>query len=658
MRLLIVIGALGFASIGIVEGYWLLIPLAAVLAGVAFHHVDKDKVPRDHVVRFLSFLDSQDWASLLLLAILFASTAGWFGQKLQNARWPGILWLIGIALLVWSTVLYEGQYVDKNRRFPSLLSTIFGRWHRWEWIALSAITLFALLVRVYRIDQLLPFIHGDEGEMGMRALQVLRGDIPEFHNEQIPLFATSFLNHPTLFYYLQAFVLWIGGESIVSLRLLSACFGALCVPLIYATGRLGWGWIAGLTAAWLLAVSHIHIQFSRIALNNIESVWFALLCVFLLLLVSQDWHKPELKSLSLEPRPASVLPYAALGFATGLAQYMYYGSRLLPVIITPVFILLGWKQRISKSQLIFFGLAVLVAYLPILSHFIQNPESFSNRSSGVFVLNPTNLSRVLGENYSVWRDVPILLLTQTERVVRFFIDRGDISSFYIAEFAGLDPVTAVSFWCGLGMSAIAYRRIAESILLLWFGLGLLLAGILTSDPPNAPRLIVVVPVTFLFAGIFMQRLCDYFALGKVSVKRSVLVMFITVLTIAGYVNMDHYFMRFAKVMGSLAPSTIGLEVAQIKDDTQIILLGAPHLYVEYGVLRFLDRGAEMYNLDNIADLQKLLAEHPTDKKRMFIVMPYRSQDLAALRERYPQSLEVEHRDPVDRLLYTTFKPVD
>ena len=67
------------------------------------------------------------------------------------------------------------------------------------------------------------------------------------------------------------------------LRILSAVFGALCMPLVYLIGRMGWGKIAGFVAAALIAVAHLHIHYSRMALNNIQSVWFALFCALMLI---------------------------------------------------------------------------------------------------------------------------------------------------------------------------------------------------------------------------------------------------------------------------------------------------------------------------------------------------------------------------------------
>ena len=48
--------------------------------------------------------------------------------------------------------------------------------------------------------------------------------------------------------------------------------------------------MAGLTAAWLLAVSHLHIHYSRIGLNNIQSVWSLIVVLAVMAMVAHSIH--------------------------------------------------------------------------------------------------------------------------------------------------------------------------------------------------------------------------------------------------------------------------------------------------------------------------------------------------------------------------------
>ena len=227
-----------------------------------------------------------------------------------------------------------------------------------------ALTLLALALRLYQLGAFLPPMHGDEGEMGLLAFLARYGPASGLSPQPLPPFSTAFLDHPTLFHYLQVLPLLLFGDTITALRTLSAVVGALCAPLIYLVGRLGWGRIAGFTAGWLLAVSHLHIHYSRIALNNIETVWFVILLIALLaLLYETQQHQGSSRSAgvarlcavgpacradgaifsypahhdrtSAASSPLSIPPLTlliAIGLVTGLGQYFYFGSRLMPIL--------------------------------------------------------------------------------------------------------------------------------------------------------------------------------------------------------------------------------------------------------------------------------------------------------------------------------------
>ena len=60
----------------------------------------------------------------------------------------------------------------------------------------------------------------------------------------------------------------------------------LCVPVVYVIGRLGWGPIAGAIAAWLLAVSHLHIHYSRLGQGFMVATLLAALTMMCLALAA------------------------------------------------------------------------------------------------------------------------------------------------------------------------------------------------------------------------------------------------------------------------------------------------------------------------------------------------------------------------------------
>ncbi|WP_297640092.1 glycosyltransferase family 39 protein [Caldilinea sp.] len=68
--------------------------------------------------------------------------------------------------------------------------------------------------------------------------------------------------HPPLYYMSLHWWLWFG-ESAAHVRMLSALFGALALPVIFLIGRRLSGSAVGLAAAFILAISPFHVRFAQ-----------------------------------------------------------------------------------------------------------------------------------------------------------------------------------------------------------------------------------------------------------------------------------------------------------------------------------------------------------------------------------------------------------
>ena len=135
---------------------------------------------------------------------------------------------------------------------------------------------------------------------------------------------TDFLDHPTLFHYLQALSIKLFGQSISGLRMVSVIFGALCVPALYVAGRLSYGRFAGLIAASFIAFAHVHIHFSRIGLNNIHSVFMVIVLFIFVLWCDRALKHPD--------DQRALTPWFLVGLITGLAP-VSYTHLTLPTIL-------------------------------------------------------------------------------------------------------------------------------------------------------------------------------------------------------------------------------------------------------------------------------------------------------------------------------------
>ncbi|CAN5437402.1 hypothetical protein BH10CHL1_BH10CHL1_02920 [soil metagenome] len=638
------------ASFGIVTSNLLCLLFSTLC--MAGYVILSDRQDPTEEMTFKPFMLGHAWKILATFAFVLSSVAAVINFQDPFNRLNGFIWLLALLMLVLAAFLH-----DRTKGWQFTWKLTVG-----DWLMLAGLTLVAFALRLYRLDGFLPALHGDEGEMGVLALLALHGPASGLSPQPLPLFATAFLDHPTLFHYLQAAAMLVFGETETGLRYLSVIFGALCIPLVYLIGRLGWGRVAGFIAAWLIAVAHLYLQYSRIALNNIETVWFTILFILLLALVyeldqTQIRKKTAQDPLGKADRPLMQIMLA--GLTVGISQYFYYGSRLMPVISVLLLLCLWRKQRLSYTQASIFGLAIFVAFAPLAAHYSRDIPAFINRTKGVSIFNAEGIQHVLGAQ-AVWpRDLPQLFWVQLKNNLNFFVARGDVSTFYLGDLAAFDQLTLYCFWLGLGVVIARARRYHEFSLLVWLGLGLLLAGVFTNNSPNGPRLIVVVVAVYLIAGIFIQnvynRLVRFWPRGY---QAWALLLCCPIAAITLYLNYNTYFIEYARLMPNLGNVAMAHEMADEKQNYVSYLLGSPTVYIVHGVFRFVAYQAEVHDLDDLRQLASLSPRKNLDgghKGLLFFVVPQRAADLAPVMERFPNGIKTAQFDRLGRLLYTVYR---
>lgn len=622
------------------------------------------------------------WAWLFGAGLLCSVAATWAAnQRGDPDTLALVLWLASILLMLAAALLHDRR-TQLWRRLVAVT-----HFDRYDWLAMLALFAVALFLRTYLLDADLPAMHGDEGEMGGLARTALfgpgagRGVLP------LPYFRTGFLDHPTLFHFLQAGALVLVGDTIYSLKLLSALFGALCAPTIYVIGRVGWGRSAGLVAAWLLAVSHLHIQFSRIALNNIETVWFTITFVMLAILVDALGELPRTKvaaptagaertpaddaaagdsaSGNTPPTPAAaaeaadrrLLLFLLIGLTVGLSQYFYYGSRLIAILAIPLLLLLWITGRATLRDLLVSAASAVAVYLPLLDFYARNLPSFINRTRGVTVFSQEGVQHVLGPAATWPGDWWPLLLYQTQRNAEFFVSSGDRSAFYMPEFPGFDPLTVAFFWLGLGVLAIQWRRFPAQAVLLWLCVGVLLGGIATNDAPNAPRLIVVVPALFVIAGAAAQKLFDMAGAVWPRGKRWIAGVATVALCAATLqTNYTTYFVRYAQMQPNAGWSVMAHMMEEHATTHRSLLMGAPILFAEHGTIRFIADAADRANLFAVDEFpaQATLAA-AKGQGVLLIALPHHLNELAAIEQQFPGGESGDYYDALDRLVFAYYQ---
>jgi hypothetical protein len=202
-------------------------------------------------------------------------------------------------------------------------------------------------------------------------------------------------------------------------------------------------------------------------------------------------------------------------------------------------------------------------------------------------------------------------------------------------------------------------------LVAWFGIGVILAGVVTIDAPYAPRLIVAVPAVYLMGGVFLQNIYELFmrfwpasSLSSHGGWHSQQIRLAAAGAMAAatlYLNFNAYFVVYKEQRPHLAQVSIAQEMAEAAEGYRSYLLGAPNLYVRHGTIRLIAIEAEKYDLEKPEQLTAILVDHPKSKGALFIALPHRIDDLEQIAGQFPNGTKTEHQDARGKLLYLTYQ---
>jgi len=155
---------------------------------------------------------------------------------------------------------------------------------------------------------------------------------------------------PPLYYFvLRAFLAL--GDSEFAVRLPSALWGVVTIPLLYALGRRLFGEKVGLVSALLLATNPFHIFYSQEARMYSQLGFFTLLSAFFFLRAWQEGRKRDW-----------------LGFVLSTVAALYtQNTAVLCLAALGIFVLLHWRKTREKWRALAIALgSVALLFLPWL----------------------------------------------------------------------------------------------------------------------------------------------------------------------------------------------------------------------------------------------------------------------------------------------------
>ncbi|MDQ3875252.1 MAG: glycosyltransferase family 39 protein, partial [Actinomycetota bacterium] len=578
-------------------------------------------------------------ARLLLLVVVAAGAVTvWFlahgRPELESFHDVAVIWLLSLAALFlaaawpsrgWRAGIHHGL---DTLPLAELLQAV-------------AIVLFALLLRTVVLDRFPSIIDPDEMALAMIAVDVQNGSL-------VNPFTTGWFDTPTLFGYLQAASMWAFGDSLTGVRMLGAFLGTGTVLFTWLFTRRTLGrWIA-LIAALLLAALPFHLIVSRSALTYVGDSLFLMAMLY--------WLDRGL----LEQRRVDCL---LAGFAIGFSQYFYFGARLIPAVavVYGLFLVVRASRRAPRSGTMrrFAGLAAwvaagaVVAYLPLLAHYVDQPWDLNSRFNQVSVLRDgwlaqqrelTGMSAAEVVAQQVQRAVLLPFQTQPQ-LIKWHPD---------PPFIGMPMALLTAI--GLAIATLgAFQRRYAAVTVAWWGA---IAGVGLTEGVENQRFTVAAPLVAVLAAIALQAAWRILTRSLRARPLAAAVVIAAVVLFVITWNLQFFFRESNRLevngdVNSLVATRMAYYIRDHGPYT-VYFAGAPRMwYRGFPTLAFVARDSTGVDLEKpLVDRNGVPAVH---RRTLFVFLPERSGELQFVRARYPQGRLTRFRDPEAGPLFTAYE---
>ncbi|HVO70172.1 MAG TPA: glycosyltransferase family 39 protein, partial [Aggregatilineaceae bacterium] len=246
------------------------------------------------------------------------------------------LWGLGIALVFYGFV----SAVALRDWLKRLAHSLRVGWR--EWTLLAGLLGIALIVRGVGLDTFPAVMVDDEGYYANAAAQhYMPVSFPDYYLNSTSIrpewnwnpFGYEWGPTIDLISVPQAVSIALSGNTLGAVRWPSAILGALTIPAVYLLARRLFDRRVALLAAVFLMLLPVHIQFSRLALNQVMDPLFGALLFAFLVQALRTGDKVE---------------YGLTGVMLGFSQYGATPARMLPFLILVV---VGWFYLNHRDRL-------------------------------------------------------------------------------------------------------------------------------------------------------------------------------------------------------------------------------------------------------------------------------------------------------------------
>jgi len=573
----------------------------------------------------------------------------------------GWLWAASLLTLL-ITFLGVPGWPRADGLLPSPNSDFFGRGIpaiplRLEAILASIIMGLALFLRLYNLEYH-PGVEQDEVFQAMDAKGIVGGN-------PAPIFGEGWYWVPSLSFYVIAGLMRVFGTDLFGARMMPMLAGLVTVWYVYRTARLLWGPRAGLIAGFMMAISPMALQFSRVlnVTTGTQALWAAGFFYFFMAL---RYRRPT--------------DWFLAGALWALNLYFYPAGKLILPVAAAVWLycLVRWRKEFFKrymlgSMLMWLGLVLVFMPYGIFSA-KDNWRGFTGRAQEASMFSTRHQAAVFAR-YNVpfdpsWPTIPLqqavlsnpaawgqVALNQTRVAFEVLYARSDSWGFYrIREHNGslFQPL-----WAALALLGIAYATwklwdARFGISLIWFWGGLMGVALM-SDLPNVLRISAAWSVVMFFPAALLDRvLAAAWPLNVSLARRWVALPLAALLVYLGADSFREYFVHWNSLCYQCRPTTQARYLDSLGKEYKVYEIAINYdVWFGQAHTRFLAPDVVGSDVPMPADVLPIIDNQ--DRGAVFIAYPEYVPYLDVVRTLYPGGKDETINTPDGGHLFTAYK---
>jgi len=498
---------------------------------------------------------------------------------------------------------------------------------RMEYIFFISIIIIAIFMRFYKIGSIPSGCFFDEGLNGLWGVRILKYHI-------LPVYLE---NRAALLFYLNAAMFKVFGISVTSLRMVSAITGVGSVVVLFFLVRNLFGPRTALVTSFLFAIARWHVNFSRINFECNQHVLFSLLAIYFLV-----------KAIKSE----RILYFILLGIASGIGVYTYTAFRATLLLLFMYLLYEIFRDRYflkrNFKKLLISGFIFLIICIPLINYAIRNTYHFT------WLMRQLSLIK---KEYGLWQNISLIAASLKKYILMFnykgdFIGRHNIPGYPMLSF-----FTSIFFVYGVFMTIKNWRDSRYLLCLVWFML-MFIPGVLSEYGPNANRVMGVVPVVCIFAGLFVSYVWDFSIniFGKGG-RYYPLIFLVPILIYEGYANYNVYFIKQAKHPGCWRSfSTALTEIARyIKSKGGDYDLYLQRGWSDHRTIHFINFETEGNRYFDLNRVDHIPIKDESVQDSIYFFPPDNKPIIDLLKMHYPQGRFKEFINPYDESMFLSYE---